>query len=114
MPKLSEEQRQRRALVRARREAIQAEEDDLRFARRREQWRLEGTYLSYEEYAAGVPCRGCGEPLLDGQGSRWPPNKLTDQERAECDAYDARFRERHADCRRGRWGMQGSRTSHCV
>ena len=113
MPKLTEEQRQRRALARARREALQAEEDDLRRELRREQWRREGTYLSYEEYVAGVPCRGCGEPLSDGLGSRWPTNKLTDQERAECEAYEARFRERHAECRAGSWGIEGSRTSHC-
>jgi hypothetical protein len=113
MPKLTEEPRQRRALARARREAVQAEEDDLRHALRREQWRREGMYLSYEEYVAGVGCRGCGEPLSDGLDGWRPTAKLTDEERAEREAYDARFRERHAECRAARWSIEGSRISHC-
>lgn len=38
MPKMTEEQRQRRAAMRARREALAAEEDELRLEQRRQQW----------------------------------------------------------------------------
>lgn len=113
MAKLTDEQRQHRALARARREALQAEEDDRRCEERRQQWVRDGMYLSYEEYEQGVPCRGCGEPLQDGLGS-WPALlKLTDQQRAEHDAYEAAFKERHGGCHTGRWSMEGSRTYHC-
>lgn len=113
MPKLTEEQRQKRALTRARRGALEAEEDDRRSEERRQQWEREGTRLTLEEYRQGVPCRGCGELLQDERGS-WPPLlRMTEAERAEHDAQDAAFRARHADCRAGRWSIQGSRTRHC-
>ena len=113
MAKLTEEQRQKRALARARRGALEAEEDDRRHEERRRQWDREGTSLRLEEYRQGVPCRGCGELLQDERGS-WPPLlKMTEEERAEHDAQDVAFRERHADCRAGRWSIQGSRSVHC-
>ena len=37
---------------------------------------------------AGEPCRGCGQPLLDGMGD-WPPLlRLTPEQRAEYDRAD--------------------------
>ena len=114
MAKLTEEQRQKRALARARRAALEAEGDDRRGEERRQQWDREGTQLTLEEYRQGVPCRGCGELLQDGRGS-WPPLlRMTEAERAEYDVQDAAFQERHADCRQmARWSVQGSRTAHC-
>jgi hypothetical protein len=114
MAKLTEEQRQQRALARARKKALEAEEQDRLDRERREIWRREGMYLSWEECKAGEPCRGCGEPMVDGRGD-WPGTMyLSEQERREFDAADQRFRERHPDCRRGRWGISGSRATHCM
>ena len=114
MAKLTEEQRQQRALARARKKALEAEEKDRLDRKRREMWRREGMYLSWEEYKAGEPCRGCGEPMMDGRGY-WPGTMyLSEQERREYDAEEERFRERHPDCKSGRWGISGSRTRHCM
>ncbi|QNA72010.1 hypothetical protein C8250_008940 [Streptomyces sp. So13.3] len=113
MGKLTEEQRQPRARARARSEALQAEEDDRRREEKRAQWVREGMYLSRQELKAGQPCRGCGEPILDGLGERPPLLRLTPEERAEHDAAEARYKERHGDCRAMRWTMSGSRTQHC-
>jgi hypothetical protein len=111
---MTDEQREQRALLRARRAAQAAEEEDRRTEERRQQWLREGTYMSLAEIEAGEPCRGCGQPLLDGQGG-WPPLlKLTPEQRAEYDQEDTAFRERHADCRAGRWSMSGHRTTHCL
>lgn len=113
MARMTDEQREQRALLRARRAAEAAEEEDRRTEERRQQWQREGTYMSWAEIEAGEPCRGCGQPLLDGMGG-WPPLlKLIPEQRAEHDRADAAFRERHADCRAGRWSMSGHRTSHC-
>lgn len=112
MPKMTEEQRQQRALARARREALAAEEDDRRLEKRRQQWIEQGTYLTVAEIA-GEPCRGCGEPLLDGLGD-WPaPLHMTPAQRRNCDDADASFRERHSGCRAHRWSMSANRTAHC-
>lgn len=113
MPKLTEEQRRRRALARARREALEAEKDHRRHEERRELWQRERMYLSREEAAAGQPCRACGEPVIDGLGS-WPALlHMTEQERREYDAADERFRATHSDCRAVRWSIHGSRATHC-
>jgi hypothetical protein len=113
MARMTDEQREQKALLRARRAAEAAEEADRRTEERRQQWQREGTYMSWAEIEAGEPCRGCGQPLLDGMGS-WPPLlQLTPEQRAEYDREDAAFRERHAGCRAGRWSMSGHRTSHC-
>jgi hypothetical protein len=62
---------------------------------------------------SGAACRGCGDVLIDGLGG-WPPMlKMSDPERAEYEAADQRFRERHRDCRAHRWSMSGSRATHC-
>ncbi|WP_269857920.1 hypothetical protein [Streptomyces sp. RPT161] len=113
MAKLTEAQRQQRAAARARREALEAEERDRRDTERREMWQREGMYLSWEEYQAGEPCRGCGEPMRDDLGD-WPPLlRLTEEEKREYEVAEERFRERHSDCKSSRWSISGSRVTHC-
>jgi DNA repair exonuclease SbcCD ATPase subunit len=68
MARMTGEQREQRALSQARRVAEAAEEADRRWEERRQQWLREGAYLSWAEMEAGEPCRGCGQPLLDGAG----------------------------------------------
>ncbi|HXC85152.1 MAG TPA: hypothetical protein VNV62_25175, partial [Trebonia sp.] len=69
--------------------------------------------LTRAEFEAGVPCRGCGEPWLDGLGG-WPPLlDMTPEQRAEYDREDARYLARHGDCRAHRESVGGSRTQHC-
>ncbi|MCP9207183.1 hypothetical protein [Streptomyces cucumeris] len=110
---MTEEQRQQRARARARSAALEAEEDDRRREEKNEEWKREGTYLSREEFEAGHPCRGCGEPILDGRGNQPPLLRMTPEEQAEHDAEEARYKERHGECRAVRWTMSGSRTQHC-
>lgn len=113
MAKLTEEQRAQRAAARARREAFAAEEEDRLENERREKWRREGTRLSWEEYRAGVACRGCGEPMYDGLGD-WPGLMyLTDEQKCDHDAMEERFRELHPNCKSSRWSVEESRVSHC-
>jgi hypothetical protein len=110
---MTSEQREERALARARSAALAAEQEDRRLVERRQQWLRDGTYLSRAELEAGESCRGCGKPLLDGLGN-WPPlNQLTSEQRAEHDRTDALFRERHGDCRSHRWSLSGNRSTHC-
>jgi hypothetical protein len=78
----------------ARREALAAEEYDRRLEDRRQQWYRDGAYLTWAELEAGEPCRGCGQPLLDGLGNWGPLNGLTPERRAEYDREEALFRER--------------------
>ena len=99
--------------MRRRKAAIAAEENAIRQENKQREWRDNGTYLSRAELEAGVHCRGCGLPIIDGLGQRPPLLKMTDEERAEHDAADAAFRRRHPDCHASRWSMSGSRTSHC-
>lgn len=69
--------------------------------------------LTWEEVMAGEPCRGCGEPMYDLLGD-WPAlMELSEDERREYDAAEARFNEKHPDCGSSRWGYQGSRVTHC-
>jgi hypothetical protein len=113
MAKLTEEQRAKRAAARARREALAAEEKDRRDIERRELWSREGTRLSWDEYKAGVPCRGCGEPMYDGLGS-WPPLMYhTEEQKRDHEAMEESFRRRHPECKSGRWSIEGSRITHC-
>jgi len=113
MPKLTEEEKARRALDRRRKEALQAEEDAVRREHKRREWETNGTYLTREEYAAGAPCRGCGLPIIDGLGS-WPALlKMDDKQRGEYEAAQAEFRQRHASCRDGQWSVEGSQAKHC-
>lgn len=113
MAKLTEEQKRQRAAKRALRSALDAEADDRRRRERDERWKREGTRLSWAEYVAGEPCRGCGEPIQDGLVDWYPLMKLSESERHEYEEADRRFRERHADCRGGRWSISGSRVTHC-
>lgn len=115
MAKLTEEQRQERAAARARRTALEAEERARRDRDRREQWKREGSYLSWQEYLDGMPCRGCGLPVSDNRGA-WRTKgtmHLTAEERVAYDDEEARYRELHADCHSHRWGVHGSATMHC-
>ena len=113
MAQMTSEEREQRALLRARRAAVVAEEEDRRLEERRQHWQREGAYLSWAELEAGEPCRGCGQPLLDGLGG-WPPlNQLTPEQRAEYDREGALFRERHGDCRSHRWSLSGHPAAHC-
>lgn len=113
MAKLTEEQRQQRAAARARRDALAREERHQRAEERRQRWRREGTYLSWEEYKAGVPCRGCGQPLLGHASDRPPQSRMTDREREERDNEEKQFQERHGECHEGRWLVSGCPVVHC-
>ena len=74
-----------RALKRARARAEQAERDARRMRDQRRRWEEDGTRLTRAEFEAGVPCRGCGEPWLDGLGG-WPPLlDMTPEQRADYD-----------------------------
>ncbi|MFJ2844892.1 hypothetical protein ACIPD2_25100 [Streptomyces griseofuscus] len=113
MAKLTEEQREQRAAARARQKALAAEEEDRRDNERRERWAQEGMRLTWEEFEAGEPCRGCGKPMYDRLGD-WPPLlKLTEEERREYKAAETLFKEQHPNCGSTRWGISGSRVSHC-
>jgi len=113
MAKLSEEEKARRATNRRRHAAVLAEEEDARQTRMRQEWVANGTYLSRAELEARVPCRGCGQPIIDGLG-QWPPlMKLDDEQQRDYEAADAAFKSRHPDCHSARWSMAGSRTTHC-
>lgn len=110
---MTSEQHERRDLLRARRAAEEAEVEDRRLEERRQQWQREGAYMSWTELEVGEPCRGCGQPLLDGLGA-WPPlNQVTSEQRVEYDQADTLFREGHRDCRSYRWCLSGHRTAHC-
>ncbi|MFI5803478.1 hypothetical protein [Streptomyces sp. NPDC051561] len=113
MAKLTEEQRQQRAAARARQKALASEEEDRQDRERRERWAREGMRLTWEEVVAGEPCRGCGEPMHDSLGN-WPPlMKLSEEQRREYDAAEARFKEKHPNCKSSRWSYSGSRVTHC-
>jgi hypothetical protein len=102
-----------RALKRARARAEQAERGARRMRDQRRRWEEEGMYLTRAEFEAGVPCRGCGEPWLDGLGS-WPPLlKMTPEQRADHDREEERYLARHGDCRAHRETVAGNRTWHC-
>jgi hypothetical protein len=104
MPKMTEEQRLRRAAIRARREALAAEEDELRLEQRRQQWIDQGA-LTRAELEAGEPCRGCRGPIFDGLGS-WPAMMhMTEDERRDYDQAATLYRDRHGGCRSHRWSM---------
>ena len=109
----TEEQKAAQAAKRRLKEALAAEAEYERNDARRREWETKGTRLSREELEAGMPCRGCGLPIIDGLGDRPPLLKLTEAERAEFDAADADYLARHGDCHSHRWSMSGSRTQHC-
>lgn len=113
MAKLSEEEKERRAVNRRRKAALAAEADAIRHDDKRREWAENGTRLTRAELEAGVACRGCGLAIIDGLGDRPALMKMTDEERLEHEAAEAAFMARHPDCHAIRWAMSGSRTTHC-
>ena len=103
MAKLAEEVKARRALERRSRSAMLAEEEDARQTRKRREWVANGTYLSLEELEAHVPCRGCGQSIIDRLGE-WPPlMQLDDQQKRDYVAAEAEFNSRHPECTCPHW-----------
>ncbi|GAA1968506.1 hypothetical protein [Amycolatopsis minnesotensis] len=113
MAKLSDEEKARRAMQRRRRDALRAEQDAVRFEERHREWAVNGMRLSLEEVEAGVACRGCGLAISDGLGDWGPLLGMSAEERAEYEAADVEYRRRHGGCDAHRWGVQGSRVTHC-
>lgn len=118
MAKLTDEEKAARAAARAQARAMQsaldAEDQHRRSTEARERWDREGMYLTREQALAGEPCRSCGLPYIDGSNhERKGSMYWTPEEKAEYDAEDAAFRERHRDCRGVRWTISGSRAQHC-
>ena len=110
---LTEDQKRERAEKRRLSAALKEEEQAHRREAKRREWHEKGMFLTRDQAAAGEVCRGCGLPVIDGLGS-WPPlMHLSDQERLDHDAAEARYKQLHPDCHAHRWGMQGSRTTHC-
>jgi hypothetical protein len=83
MAKLSDEQKARRATDRHRHGAVLAEEKAARQTRKRREWVANGTYLSRRELEARVPCRGCGQSIIDGLGEWSPLMKLDDEQKRD-------------------------------
>lgn len=93
--------------------ALKEEEQAHPTEAKRREWYQKNMFLTREQAAAGEACRGCGLPVIDGLGS-WPPlMHLSDQERLDHDAAEARYKQLHPGCHSHRWSMQGSRTTHC-
>lgn len=114
MAKLTEEEKARRALQRRRKAALEAENDAIRRASKRAEWAANGTRLSWAELEAGVPCRGCGLPVIDDRGN-WPAlMNMDDDLRRECNAASEDYKRRHPACSSHRWSMAGSQTAHCM
>src|SRR5579863_2206865 len=91
---------------------VSCERDARRMRGQRRRWEEEGTRLTRAEFEAGVPCRGCGEPWLDGLGD-WPPLlKMTQEQRADHDREEERYRARHGECRAHSETVAGNRTRH--
>ncbi|MGW4521120.1 hypothetical protein [Amycolatopsis sp. NPDC004378] len=111
--RLSDEEKARRAAQRRYADALQAEQDAVRFEVREREWEANGTRLTQEEIAAGAACRGCGLPIDDGLGAGVPPIKMTPEQRADYDAANAEYLGRHGDCRAHRWLVGNSRAEHC-
>jgi hypothetical protein len=76
----------------------------------------EAERLTWEQYQAGEPCRGCGRPMRDAKpwtGSGKGLIHLSEEERAQYDSEEQLFNLRHADCSAHRWTVEGSLTTHC-
>ena len=110
MVKMTEEQRVEGAAKRRRPQAEAAEARELQREVKRREWVEKGMYLTYEEMMAGIACRACGESLWDGKGKPFVPiNNRTEDEQCEIEEAEAKFGERHPDCREGNWRIQGCR-----
>ena len=71
--------------------------------------------LTWEQYAAGEPCPGCGRPYRDDEHWEFKGTMhFTDEERARYDDEDARYRQLHRECGGGRHSVSGSLTTHCT
>jgi len=110
---LTEDQKRERAEKRRLSAALKEEEQAHRREANRREWHEKGMFLTRDQAAAGEPCRGCGLPVIDGLGSWLPLMHLSEKERVDHDAAEARYEQLHPDCRAHRWSMQGSRTTHC-
>lgn len=76
--------------------------------------RCEIPSLTWEQYAAGGPCPGCGRPYRDEEP--WESKgtmHFTEEERARYDAEQALFKQHHAECHAIRHSVSGSLTTHC-
>ena len=113
MAKRSEEEKSRRVANRRRKAALAAEEDAIRHENKQREWKANGTYLTRAELEAGVHCRGCGLPIIDGLGDEPPLMKMSGEEREAHDTAEADFKRCHPECRALRWSVSGSRTTHC-
>lgn len=110
---VTEEQKQVRAEVRQMNEALRDGADVLRHEAKRRKWHERWMFMIRDQTAACEPSRSWGLPVIDGVGS-WPPViHPSEEERVEHDAAEAMFNLLHPDCHAQRWGMEGSRTSHC-
>lgn len=70
--------------------------------------------LTWEQYAAGMPCPGCGRPYRDPEPWEFRGTMhFTDEERARYDAEEALFAQLHGDCHAMRHSVSGSLTTHC-
>jgi hypothetical protein len=70
--------------------------------------------LSWEEFAAGAPCPGCGMPYVDAE--RWESKGtmyFTPEERERYEAEESAYKQRHPSCRSPRHSISGSLTTHC-
>lgn len=88
--------------------------DQAQLVERRDVLRRQTSRLTWEQYRAGAPCPGCGEPYLDeipwvGKGTMY----FTEEERTRYDAEEFRYKERHPDCHAVRMSVSGSLTLHC-
>lgn len=70
--------------------------------------------LTWEQYAAGAPCPGCGRSYRDDEpwDFRGTMN-FTDEERARYEAEQDRFEQDHGECHAMRHSVSGSLTTHC-
>lgn len=110
---VDEEQKRSRAEARRLTAAVKEEAQAHRREAKQREWREKGMYLTREQALSGEPCRGCGLPVIDNLGS-WPAlMNLSEQERRDHDAAEAKFHQLHPDCDAVRWSMQGSRAMHC-
>jgi hypothetical protein len=103
-----------RAAARARNDALAAEDQHRLREAQRALWTREGMWLTLEQINAGEPCRGCGLVVNDRRGDWGGTMYLSPEDKAEYDAADDAWRERHGDCHAGRWSLSGSRSTHCM
>lgn len=70
--------------------------------------------LSFEEYSAGAPCPGCGQPYRDVEPFEFRGTmNLSGRAKERYEAEQLRFKAQHSLCRSHRHSVQGSLTTHC-